>query len=226
MIKTYFIYSMKLKYNSPGDLPLAKYLKTLEIFNDASLSDLDKNIEILAIYADTTVDSILKLRPDVVEEYFTEMSNSISSYKSSNSKRPKKIKINDQVYTINYNIGKLNMAQYIDFQQIIVKKNYLENLPALLSIFIIPKGHKYNDDYDIIELRNILENNITLDEALSIIFFSKMKSISLIKLKLLYYRSMLKIMRWTTKDKQTKEMLRMTENQLSMLESNLTGTYH
>ena len=169
---------MKLKYNSPGDLPLAKYLKTLEIFNDASLSDLDKNIEILAIYADTTVDSILKLRPDVVEEYFVEMSNSISSYKSSNSKRPKKIKINDKVYTINYNIGKLNMAQYIDFQQIIVKKNYLENLPALLSIFIIPKGHKYNDDYDIIELRNILENNITLDEALSIIFFSKMKSIS------------------------------------------------
>ena len=217
---------MKLKYNSPGDLPLAKYLKTLEIFNDESLSDLDKNIEILAIYADTTVDSILKLRPDVVEEYFAEMSNSISSYKPSNSKRPKKIKINDQVYTINYNIGKLNMAQYIDFQQIIVKKNYLENLPALLSIFIIPKGHKYNDDYDIIELRNILENNITLDEALSIIFFSKMKSISLIKLKLLYYRSMLKIMRWTTKDKQTKEMLRMTENQLSMLESNLTGTCH
>ena len=217
---------MKIKYNSPGDLPLAKYLKTLEIFNDASLSDLDKNIEILAIYADTTVDSILKLRPDVVEEYFADMSNSISSYKPSNSKRPKKIKINDQVYTINYNIGKLNMAQYIDFQQIIVKKNYLENLPALLSIFIIPKGHKYNDDYDIIELRRILENNITLDEALSIIFFSKMKSISLIKLKLLYYRSMLKIMRWTTKDKQTKEMLRMTENQLSMLESNLTGTYH
>ena len=217
---------MKLKYNSPGDLPLAKYLKTLEIFNDESLSDLDKNIEILAIYADTTVDSILKLRPDVVEEYFADMSNSISSYKPSNSKRPKKIKINDQVYTINYNVGKLNMAQYIDFQQIIVKKNYLENLPALLSIFIIPKGHKYNDDYDIIELRNILENNITLDEALSIIFFSKMKSISLIKLKLLYYRSMLKIMRWTTKDKQTKEMLRMTENQLSMLESNLTSTYH
>lgn len=217
---------MKLKYNSPGDLPLAKYLKTLEIFNDASLSDLDKNIEILAIYADTTVDSILKLRPDVVEEYFADMSNSISSYNPSNSKRPKKIKINDQVYTINYNIGKLNMAQYIDFQQIIVKKNYLENLPALLSIFIIPKGHKYNDDYDIIELRNILENNITLDEALSIIFFSKMKSISLIKLKLLYYRSMLKIMRWTTKDKQTKEMLRMAQNQLSMLENNLTGTYH
>ena len=216
---------MKLKYNSPGDLSLAKYLKTLEIFNDASLSDLDKNIEILAIYADTTVDSILKLRPDAVEEYFAEMSNSISSYKPSNSKRPKKIKINDQVYTINYNIGKLNMAQYIDFQQIIVKKNYLENLPALLSIFIIPKGHKYNDDYDIIELRRILENNITLDEALSIIFFSKMKSISLIKLKLLYYRSMLKIMRWTTKDKQTKEMLRMAQNQLSMLESNLTGTY-
>ena len=216
---------MKIKYNSPGDLPLSKYLKTLEIFNDKNLSDLDKNIEILAIYADTTVDEILKLRPDEAGFYMAEMSNVISSYKPSNSKHPKKIKINDQVYKVNYNIGKLNMAQYIDFQQTIVKKNYLENLPALLSIFIIPKGHKYNDDYDIIELRNILENNITLDEALSIIFFSKMKSISLIKLKLLYYRSMLKIMRWTTKDKQTKEMLRMAQNQLSMLENNLTGTY-
>ena len=217
---------MKLKYKSPGDLPLAKYLKTLEIFNDTSLSDLDKNVEILAIYADTTVDSILKLRPEEVGVYMAEMSEAISSYKPSNSKRPKKIKINDQVYKINYNIGKLNMAQYIDFQQIIVKKNYLENLPALLSIFIIPKGHKYNDDYDILELRNVLENNMTLDEALSIVFFSKMKSTNLIKTKLLYYKAMLKIMRWKTRDKQTKEMLRMAENQLSTLESNLTGTFH
>ena len=216
---------MKIKYNSPGDLPLAKYLKTLEIFNDKNLSDLDKNIEILAIYADTTVDEILKLRPDAVGAYFSDMSNAISSYKPSNSKHPKKININNQVYNVNYNIDKLNMAQYIDFQQTIIKKNYLENLPALLSIFIIPKGHKYNDDYDILELRKVLENNITLDEALSIIFFLKMKSISLIKLKLLYYKLMLKIMRWTTKDKQTKEMLRMAQNQLSMLESNLTGTY-
>ena len=217
---------MKLKYNSPGDLPLAKYLKTLEIFNDKNLSDLDKNIEILAIYSDTTVDEILKLRPDAVGAYFSDMSNAISSYKPSNSKRPKKIKINDQVYNVNYNIGKLNMAQYIDFQQTIIKKNYLENLPALLSIFIIPKGHKYNDDYDILALRKVLENNITLDDAHSIIFFLKTKSISLIKLKLLYYKLMLKIMRWTTKDKQTKEMLRMAQNQLSMLERNLTSTYH
>ena len=166
---------MKLKYNSPGDLPLSKYLKTLEIFNDKYLSDLDKNIEILAIYADTTVDDILKLRPDEAGVHIAEMSNVISSYKPSNSKHPKKIKINDNVYNINYSLDKLNMAQYIDFQQTIVKKNYLENLPTLLSIFIIPKGHKYNDDYDILELRNILENNITLDEALSIVFFLKNK---------------------------------------------------
>lgn len=217
---------MKIKYNSPGELTLSKYLKTLEIFNDKYLSDLDKNIEILAIYSDTTVDDILKLRPEVVGAYLSEMSGRISSYKPSNAKHPKKININDNVYTVNYNIGKLNMAQYIDFQQTIVNKNYLENLPALLSIFIIPKGHKYNDDYDILELRNILENNITLDEALSIVFFLKTKSISLIKLKLLYYKLMLKIMRWTTRDKQTKEMLRIAQNQLSMLESNLTGTYH
>lgn len=217
---------MKLKYNSPGELPLSKYLKTLEIFNDKYMSDLDKNIEILAIYTDTTVDDILKLRPEVVGTHLADMSNVISSYKPSNSKHPKSIKINDNVYTVNYNISKLNMAQYIDFQQTIVNKNYLENLPALLSIFIIPKGHKYNDDYDILELRNILENNMTLDEALSIVFFLKTKSISLIKLKLLYYKLMLKIMRWTTRDKQTKEMLRIAQNQLSMLESNLTGTYH
>ena len=217
---------MKLKYNSPGELPLSKYLKTLEIFNDKYMSDLDKNIEILAIYTDTTVDDILKLRPEVVGAHLADMSNVISSYKPSHSKHPKNIKINDNVYTVNYNIGKLNMAQYIDFQQTIVNKNYLENLPALLSIFIIPKGHKYNDDYDILELRNILENNMTLDEALSIVFFLKTKSISLIKLKLLYYKLMLKIMRWTTRDKQTKEMLRIAQNQLSMLESNLTGTYH
>ena len=50
---------MKIKYKT-GDLSISKYQRTLKIFKDNSKSDLDKNIEILAIYCDEEVGNIMK----------------------------------------------------------------------------------------------------------------------------------------------------------------------
>ena len=58
---------MKIKYKT-GDLPISKYQRTLKIFKDNSKSDLDKNIEILAIYCDEEVGNIMKMTPEEWKE--------------------------------------------------------------------------------------------------------------------------------------------------------------
>lgn len=57
-------------------------------------------------------------------------------------------KINGKDYVLTMNFHKLTTGQYIDFQSYAKSDNY-ENI---LSVFLIPKGHKYNDGYDVFEV--------------------------------------------------------------------------
>lgn len=56
----------------------------------------------------------------------------------------KNFTINGREYSFQGMLGNITTAQYIDFQ------NYLKNKDEekSFSVFIIPKGHKYNDGYD------------------------------------------------------------------------------
>ena len=64
--------------------------------------------------------------------------------------RQKDIKVNGREYYFDGLLGKITTAQYIDFQ------NYQKNNDEQksFSVFIIPKGHKYNDGYDIEQVFN------------------------------------------------------------------------
>ena len=62
----------------------------------------------------------------------------------------KDIKVNGREYYFDGLLGKITTAQYIDFQ------NYQKNNDEYktFSVFIIPKGHKYNDGYDMEQVFN------------------------------------------------------------------------
>ena len=62
----------------------------------------------------------------------------------------KNIKVNGREYYFDGLLGKITTAQYIDFQ------NYLKNEDEqkTFSVFIIPKGHSYNDGYDMEQVFN------------------------------------------------------------------------
>lgn len=62
----------------------------------------------------------------------------------------KDIKVNGREYYFDGLLGKITTAQYIDFQ------NYQKNNDEQksFSVFIIPKGHKYNDGYDMEQVFN------------------------------------------------------------------------
>ena len=62
----------------------------------------------------------------------------------------KDIKVNGREYYFDGLLGKITTAQYIDFQ------NYQKanDEQKSFSVFIIPKGHKYNDGYDMDQVFN------------------------------------------------------------------------
>lgn len=63
---------------------------------------------------------------------------------------PKKVKVNGRNYYLDCLLGNITTAQYVDFTNH-AKTN---DICKMLSVFLIPEGHKYNDGYDMMEVMN------------------------------------------------------------------------
>lgn len=61
---------------------------------------------------------------------------------------PKKVEINGHKYFVDCLLGNVTTAQYVDF----TNHQKSDKMANLLSVFIIPDGHKYNDGYDMEEV--------------------------------------------------------------------------
>lgn len=62
-------------------------------------------------------------------------------------------------------LRKLTTAQYVDFQTMIAADASIE---ALLSCFLVPKGHTYCEGYEVGELHALLADTLTVPDALAL----------------------------------------------------------
>lgn len=67
---------------------------------------------------------------------------------------PKHIELKGKKYDVTSLLGNITTAQYIDFMNYI-KEN---DTAKMLSVFVVPEGHKYNDGYDMREVQADMEN--------------------------------------------------------------------
>ena len=63
---------------------------------------------------------------------------------------PKKFEINGKKYFMDCLLGNMTTAQYVDFNN----HSNTGDFAKMLSVFVIPEGHKYNDGYDMLEVIN------------------------------------------------------------------------
>ena len=221
---------LEFKYKHTGELPMSTFLEFRDITSDESVPDFKKELAALAIMCDVPEDDIYKLTPQEAQYYIAQMHQNISKFNLSNSdnnlscdrkiisKRPKKLKLNGHEYKVDYKLSKMNMAQYVDFQMTVASvKDHMDSLVDLLSIFVIPNGKKYGENYDINEVKEDL-NSLRVDVALAITFFLRMRSENLIRNKLFYTRMMMKMMKWTIKDKEVKKQMEETMETLKEME--------
>lgn len=160
---------MEIKKKSFKDINLKDYKKIVEISTRELDSDLEKDIAVLAVLCDCSEDDIYNMPLNELKSLLSEI-NWIKGYNyTPANKLPNKLKIDGIEYTINPDINKFTVAQYMDFQNFWDKRN--EYMGNLLAVFIIPKGHKYNEGYDVMELADRLEEVFSLDDWNNVCFF-------------------------------------------------------
>lgn len=81
---------------------------------------------------------------------------------------PKKIEVNGKKYFVDCLLGNITTAQYIDF----TNHSKTGDVSKILSVFIIPDGHKYNDGYDMLQVFNDI-NDLPVPVINSLAFFFK-----------------------------------------------------
>lgn len=113
----------------------------------------EKVVNAIAIIYDMTVDEVLNL--PLMK--FNELSKSLgflTEYPEYNTP-DMKMMINNHPYDVVANFHKLTAAQYIDWDRNCNgKEGDAQYYRQALCILLIPRGHKYNDGYDMLDVWN------------------------------------------------------------------------
>ena len=167
------------------DLPIGMYLDICEIDRRTDIDELHKQVQILSLLTGAAEEDIYNLPIDEYKEL---------SAKSNYLRRP----YDGEVLTAKtYKVGiftlipvedfrKITTAQYIDFQTF--SKEGEKRVVEILSTMLVPKGSKYNQGYDVIEVQNAIRKDLSVAEALTLFAFFFVQYQQLIKDSLIYCR--------------------------------------
>lgn len=153
------------------EISLKRYEELMSFINaEEKMSDLDRSIEMCAILSgdrDNAREQLLNMSMEDLIKELNKIHFVVEKYKS---KPPKTEYIIDgKEYTVQLNIKGMTAAQYIDFQNFY--KDYEKNFKYIFLCFLIPKGKKYNDGYDVMELADELYDKISITIVTDIMVF-------------------------------------------------------
>lgn len=132
--------------------------------------DVSRSIEIYSILSDDAD----KARDYLLNVPVGELSKELAKIKFvENSYQPDvpemEYSFNGKKYAVQYDVKKMTAAQYIDFQNL--QKDAQNNFKYLFMCFLIPKGKKYGEDYDVLALADELYDIIPITVVSDIMFF-------------------------------------------------------
>ena len=137
-------------------ITIEKHKQIQKLLKDNNVEDMQAvQAELLAIYADTDVDVIMsypltkyhKLVEKFYTDYFTDFSKAEPAIKD-------KYTAGDMVLVPMLDFTQITVAQMMDFS--VLSVDPIENIEKLLAIFLIPKGKKYNDGYDLMQVQKAI----------------------------------------------------------------------
>lgn len=160
------------------DISIKQYNEIKDLYLDTELSDEDRLI--LQINILFGVDA-LKLKTNELHKYINEMK--FLGEKVPKMKIKNEYKLGGNVYTLKKELKDVTVAQWIDWQNFLKDGGAdTDNSPNLLSIFFFPKGEtEYGENYDIEQVRQDINNHLSIAEAMSIssFFLTYQKALSI-----------------------------------------------
>ena len=137
------------------ELPIGDYQDILALCKDESLEELDRQVKILSILTKVLTSRMGFLEKDLP----TKVTRLADSYKIGKFEL---IPVTD--------MRKVITAQYIDFQSF-HQAGFEDHFVEILSCLLVPKGKKYNQDYDIIEVQDAIRKDLNVHDAASLYAF-------------------------------------------------------
>ena len=154
--------------DSYNKLTLAQYQEIQAVQTDESLEDIDKHTRILSILTGVPEDELMHLP---ITEY-TELSAKaqfLSAEAFNPGRMAKKYIINGMELIPVTDFRKLETCQYLDFQT--YAGDLDKYMAELISVLLVPKGHRYNEGYDIIELQESIRQEMSVADGATIVGF-------------------------------------------------------
>ena len=188
-------------------LTIGKYRELLAL--DSNVEQIDYGVSILSILTDYTEDELYDMPLDEFSSLMSKANFIQQQIDRTNWKKiGKEIVINGKKYEIIKDAKKMTAGQYIDYRNYTKDSDkFLDLLPFILTIFIIPSGCKYGKDYDVNELAQELNDHLDIKTALSISdFFLHQSKVSTMT-SLVSLRWMMKRMMKKEKNQEAKEKI-------------------
>ena len=199
-------------------LTLGQYIEIQEISKDESLEDIDRQVQILSVLTGMPSEEILHLPIHEYKELVVK-SQFLNPENITYHPIAKKYILGKFELIPCRDYRKLETGQYIDFQT--YAPDLDRYLVEFLSVILVPKGHRYNDGYDILEVQKAIREEMSVSDGVSLAGFFLTWCRKSIKDSLNYSkREAMGI-----KDKtRREEILRMIQEQEKVLETDGDGS--
>lgn len=159
------------------DINIRQFKNINKILKDKDLTDIEKNLELIAYVFDLSEDDLYDLDLGTIHKYTNEL-EFLNEFKPDYTKEPKIKRIGDYEVGVDYHLSKFTVAQYIDFMAEINSNE--PDVARLCATILIPRGHKYNEGYNLEEFIERIEQEVNIYDAESLVFFYLIKSLKLI----------------------------------------------
>ena len=148
------------------DVSLKQYNDIKQIFLEPDFSEEDRIILLINICFG--VDA-LKLKT-------TELNKYINDLKFLNTTPPKmkirdKYKLGENWYILRRNLKDFTVAQWLDWNNFLKNGADTDNYPNLLSVFFLPEGQNEYGEYDVEQVRQDINNHLSIADASSLAAF-------------------------------------------------------
>lgn len=165
------------------NLSLRQYNDIKQIFLEPDYSEEDRLILLINIFFG--VDA-LKLKTSELNKYLNEMK--FLGEKVPKMKIREKYKLGENTYVLKKDLKDFTVAQWIDFQNFLKNGSDTDNYANLLSVFFIPEGEIEYGEYDVEQVRQDINNHLSIADANSIASFFLRYQKGLLIVSLLYTR--------------------------------------
>ena len=153
---------MITNYNS---LTVGKYEALLRARADHEGDTNELNLHVLSILSDMTVDQLLDLK---VPEFRTMMDRAgFLCTAPRPSEVARQYRFGDMTLVPVTDVRKMTAIQGMNIQT--YAGNFEQNLVPLLACVLVPKGKKYNEGYDILEVQRAIWQYLPITDALGLL---------------------------------------------------------